>query len=98
MALIKSGRVDPKVQALEELLDVCCSEHDTQAVMRIHNLDRAGPEELYKSLIFAGAGHKVRSTWVAAGAIADAKVLDYVLRVRSENRWPKGWMSARGGL
>lgn len=88
--ILRSGEPGDHDRALNELLDMICTDPDLSRVMRSHSTSRAQLEEIYHILIAAGAGQWVRGAYVAAAAIATIPTLAFVLE-SSAGRLPKGW-------
>ena len=70
---------DQQADALSELLDYCTAKRDIQDVMRSFDLDRTELEELYRTLVVAGAGQWARGHWVAASTLAYPESLRFLV-------------------
>lgn len=81
--LLHGGRSE-RADALSDLLDYCTAKPGIQEAMRSFGLGRAELEDLYCTLVAAGAGQWAGGHWVAASALADPDALRFFVRTRRD--------------
>ena len=86
MSELMYGSSSRRTDALSDLLDYCTAKPGIQEVMRSFDLDRTELEELYGTLLAAGAGQWVGGHWLAASTLADPDSLSFLVRRRGRGQ------------